>query len=95
MLTTLFHIAALHCIINQPYFLSSELITARQHNVASDKLEELVRGVAPQSLHLVDAFGLPTQVLRYAPASTYDDAHGWKSFNEHDNRGEVATRSKL
>ena len=45
--------------------------------------------IAPQSLALCDAFGLPDEVLA-API-----ANDWVKFNEVDNQGELTTKEEF
>lgn len=45
--------------------------------------------LGPQTSHVVDAWGLPGQVLKETPATSVDGNGGWDVFNMSDNRGEV------
>jgi len=91
----LFHIAVLHIIATTPYFLASEIITPAQHKSIEAKLESLVRELSPQALHIIDAWGLPAQVIRDTPAASFGSERGWDGFNERDNQGEVFTKARL
>ena len=72
------------------------MITPAQHRAAQAKLEQLVRDVlGPQSLNIVDAWGIPGQVFRESPAASRGGFGGWDRFNEYDNEGEVFPRAKL
>ncbi|KZV95027.1 acyl-CoA oxidase [Exidia glandulosa HHB12029] len=90
ILSTLMHAALLHIVLSTPYFLAQELITPAQARLAQETLERLVRDVlGPQSLNLVDAWGIPEQVFREAPAASRGAPYGWDVFNERDNQGET------
>lgn len=99
ILTTLLHAALLHIVVNTPFFVAQELITPAQQRSAQIILEQLVREhLGSQSLNLVDAWGLPEQVFREAPASSFGAPNGWDVFNERDNQGETytsTTKAKL
>jgi len=82
--------------VNQPYFLTAEIITPAQGRAAQTKLEELVRDVlGPQCLNIVDAWGIPAQVFRESPAATRGGKMSWDKYNEYDNFGETYPRPKL
>ncbi|ELU36721.1 ACOX domain-containing protein [Rhizoctonia solani AG-1 IA] len=90
ILTTLLHVSLLQILTTTPTLLASGLITPSQHNAARERLESLVREeLGPQALHVVDAWGLPSQVLRETPAASVGGNGGWDVFNMGDNKGEV------
>jgi len=90
ILTTLLHVSLLHTLTTTPILLALNIITPEQHNSARTRLEVLVREeLGPQALHVVDAWGLPSQVLRETPAASVGGTGGWDEFNAGDNRGEV------
>lgn len=90
ILTSLLHAALLHIIVNTPFFVAQELITPAQQRDAQAALEKLVREtLGPQSLNLVDAWGIPEQVFRESPAASVGAPYGWDVFNERDNQGET------
>ena len=97
ILTALLHAALLHIIVNTPFFVAQELVTPAQQRDAQALLEKIVREtLGPQSLNLVDAWGLPEQVFRESPAASVGPPHGWDVFNEQDNQGETfRAKSKL
>ncbi|EUC54225.1 acyl-coenzyme A oxidase 3, peroxisomal protein, partial [Rhizoctonia solani AG-3 Rhs1AP] len=90
ILRTLLHVSLLQILTSTPILLAWNIITPSQHNTARERLESLVREeLGPQALHVVDAWGLPSQVLRETPAASVGGNGGWDVFNMGDNKGEV------
>ncbi|CAE6372413.1 unnamed protein product [Rhizoctonia solani] len=94
ILATLLHVSLLQILTTTPTLLALNIITPSQHNAARERLESLVREeLGPQALHVVDAWGLPNQVLRETPAASVGGNGGWDVFNMGDNKGEVVGSS--
>ncbi|KAJ1301906.1 hypothetical protein OPQ81_000746 [Rhizoctonia solani] len=90
ILATLLHVSLLQILTSTPTLLAWNIVTPSQHNAARQRLESLVREeLGPQALHVVDAWGLPEQVLRETPAASVGGNGGWDVFNMGDNKGEV------
>ncbi|CUA77286.1 hypothetical protein RSOLAG22IIIB_06628 [Rhizoctonia solani] len=90
ILGALLHVSLLQILTATPTLLAWNVITPSQHNAARERLESLVREeLGPQALHVVDAWGLPGQVLRETPAASVGGNGGWDVFNMGDNKGEV------
>lgn len=80
----------LHTLTTTPTLLALNILTPEQHNAARVRLEDLVRyELGPQALYVVDAWGLPSQLLRETPAALVSGTGGWDGFSAGDNRGEV------
>jgi hypothetical protein len=84
------HVSILQIITTTPTLLAFNVLTPAQHNSARTRLESIIRDeLGPQALHVVDAWGLPGQVLRETPAASVGGSGGWDVFNMGDNQGEV------
>ncbi|PRP86924.1 hypothetical protein PROFUN_03672 [Planoprotostelium fungivorum] len=70
------------------FYLSSSLLAGDKVERLLDAQRYAIRKMAPQSLHLVKAFGVYDHILS-API-----AADWRKFNETDNQGEP-TRAKM
>ena len=80
---------ALGCIEGDlPWYLTKGFICLKQGEVFSDLVRQQIAALAPQSMNLVDAFGIPDYLIN-API-----ALDWVKFNEGDNQGELI-RSRL
>jgi len=72
-----------------PYFIQSGLLSVEQGEQALEANRKLCAEIAPLSMDLIDAFGLPEEVLAAPIASD------WVKYNEIDNQGELSTKSEF
>lgn len=72
-----------------PTFLEEGLLNAGQAQQVLDLNRKLCADLAPKSLALVEAFGLPEEMLQSPIASD------WVEYNAYDNQGEVQTRAEF
>jgi len=72
-----------------PTFLSHELLTTGQANQLVALCQQMCAQLAPKSLALVEAFGLPEEMLQSPLASD------WVDYNAYDNQGELSTRQEF
>jgi len=72
-----------------PYFIESGLISVKQGEEALETSRKLCAEIAPLSMDLIDAFGLPEEVLAAPIASD------WVKYNERDNFGELSDKSEF
>jgi len=70
------------------FYVASGLLSAEKIDVLLDAQRLAIRKLAPQALHLVEAFGVSDHILG-API-----AADWSKFNETDNQGEP-TRARM
>jgi len=70
-------------------FMKEGLVTPEQASLAMDINRRLCRELAPQSLALIEAFGLPEEMLQAPIASD------WVSYNSYDNQGELMTKEEF
>lgn len=65
------------------WMVSNGLVPASVGAQVEDKLSEAIKVLAPDAIPLVDAFGIPEDLL-FAPI-----ALDWERYNEYDNHGEL------
>ncbi|KAJ1927399.1 hypothetical protein IWQ60_002949 [Tieghemiomyces parasiticus] len=65
------------------WYLSKGYLTPAVGRTVGDRVRQSVAALAPQILHVIDAFGIP-EALIGAPLAV-----DWERYNEYDNRGEV------
>lgn len=91
MLSTLLHVALLQIITTSPVLTGTAgLLSQAQFAKATALLHDKVKEVAPQILHITDAWGIPAAVYRDTPA-----AGQWGDYNKDDNQGEIIRRARL
>merc|ERR1711976_69244 len=69
--------------VDLPWFVHAKLLTPAQAEDALIINRKLCAEIAPLSLDLIDAFGLPEEILGSPIASE------WVEFNKTDNQGEL------
>lgn len=67
------------------YLVTHNLVPADIAATIEDRLSKAVAILAPDAIPLVEAFGIPEELL-YAPI-----AIDWERYNEYDNHGELVT----
>jgi len=83
ILTSIFTLYALRCIERDILdFISTGILTSNQVGQLGGVICKLCEQLAPKSLKLVDAFGIPAEVIATPIASD------WIEFNKTDNKGE-------
>jgi len=88
MLKSLFHLHLLARIeADLSWFLIKGLLSEKTGNQVLEVNRRLCNDIAPHALNLIDAFGLPDEVLA-API-----AQDWVKYNEIDNQGELGPKS--
>lgn len=92
LLTNICLVSALHSLESDlSFFLTRKLLTldaGKQVSAQLNKMIEVIGGSCQQALTLVEAFGIPEEIL-HAPL-----AGDWAKYNETDNQGELIA-SKL
>ncbi len=89
-LRLLFHLHLLSTVERDlAWFVEHDHLTPAQAEEALDLNRRLCAEVAPHSLSLLDAFGVPSEVL-HAPI-----ANDWVDYNVGDRRGELTTKEEF
>ena len=72
-----------------PTFMENNLLNPAQAKQLIELSQQLCEDMAPKALALVEAFGLPEDMLQSPIASD------WVAYNAHDNQGELQTRQEF
>eukprot|EP01118_Nematostelium_gracile_P002347 TRINITY_DN12585_c0_g1_i1.p1 TRINITY_DN12585_c0_g1~~TRINITY_DN12585_c0_g1_i1.p1 ORF type:complete len:141 (+),score=38.51 TRINITY_DN12585_c0_g1_i1:104-526(+) len=84
ILEKIFFLYALHSLQSDiGYFLTKRILIPENSKKLDEKIKFLIKELAPQSIFLVQAFGIPDYGLN-API-----AADWIGYNQIDNRGEL------
>merc|ERR1712211_87055 len=86
VLGSVFHLHLLNSVEKDlPTFLASDLLNSSQAEQVVETSRRLCAELAPNSLGLIESFGLPEEMLQSPIASD------WVGYNAYDNQGELQT----
>ncbi len=90
VLSKLCHLHLLSCLeTDLAWFLEHKLLSPAQAESVLELNRQMCAELTPHALSLIDAFGLPEEVLA-API-----AGDWVKYNAYDNQGELTTRKEF
>merc|ERR1712186_132954 len=90
VLASVFHLHLLNSVEKDlSTFLASDLLNSSQAEQVVETSRRLCAELAPNSLGLIESFGLPEEMLQSPIASD------WVGYNAYDNQGEVQTKEEF